>query len=68
MILWALAYLLGGYALRRQKWGFRWWAVGLCVSSIAGVFLFQTPMSLIILVLNVIALSLVALGWRKTEK
>ena len=66
MLVWALAYLVGGFALRKRKWGYRWWTIGLCASSVAGVLLFLAPMTLIILALNAIALALVASGWRKT--
>ncbi len=64
MLAWALFHLVGGFALRKRKWGYRWWAVGLCLSSVAAVLLLLVPATLVILVLDVIALASVASDWR----
>jgi hypothetical protein len=67
LALWAVAYGLGGFALRGKRWGYRWWAAGLCLSAVAALFLFLTPMTLIILLLSATALALVALDWRRAK-
>ena len=66
MLLWALAYGAGGYALRKQKWGYRWWPLGLGFSSVAVLVVFLAPMTLVIFAVNIIALILSTFEWRKT--
>lgn len=68
MFLWTLTYGIGGFAMRKQKWGYRWWAIGLCASSGVAAYLLLSPMTLIILVLNVVALALIVPGWRNPQK
>jgi hypothetical protein len=65
LMLWGAAYLCGGFALRRKRWGYRWWAAGLCLSAVGAVFVFLAPMTIIVLLLSAAALALLALEWRR---
>jgi hypothetical protein len=67
LVTWGLAYCICGIALRRRQWGVRWWAGGLCIISIVVLFNLSLRISLVGIVLNMLALALIAGSWRALD-
>src|SRR6185295_521177 len=44
---WGLACCVAGFALRRGRWGVRWWGSALCVVSSVLLLLLHSPASLV---------------------
>jgi hypothetical protein len=64
LVVWGVAYVIGGFALRRRIWGVRWWASALSGLSAVVLFIVQYKLSLLGVAVNVAALALIILSWR----
>jgi hypothetical protein len=67
-IAWGIAFCAAGFAMRRRRWGVRWWGAGLCVISIVWLLVFYTPQILIGIVINLGALGLLLASWREIPR
>lgn len=61
---WGVAHCLAAFALRKRRWGVRWWGSALCVLSAAWLLLMPRMMiSLLGAAINVGALLLILFSW-----
>jgi cobalamin biosynthesis protein CobD/CbiB len=61
---WGIAFGLGGLALRRGRWGVRWWLSALCIVSIVALLLAQATISLPGMLVNAVVLVLLMVSWK----
>lgn len=61
--LWGVAFCAAGFAMRRRRWGVRWWGAGLCVVSVVILLVFYTPQVIIGIAINLGALGLLLASW-----
>lgn len=61
--VWGVVICASAYALRKRKWGVRWWATALCVVSTAIMILAQNRLSLLGMAINIGAIALVLFSW-----
>ena len=61
---WGVAYCVGGFALRKRRWGVRWWGSALCVVSALVLLLMQVALSLPGAAINIAALGFILGSWR----
>ena len=62
--IWGVSFCLGGFALRRRRWGVRWWGSFLCIISAGALLLAQVKLSLLGVAINLAALGLVLGSWQ----
>lgn len=65
---WGVLHSAAALALRKRRWGGRWWASGLCVLSVVALLLMPRMMiSLLGAAINAGALLLILFSWRVGE-
>ena len=62
---WGFAYCLAGFAMRRRRWGVRWWGAGLCILSVCVLALYFSSQGVILIVINLGALGLLLASWNE---
>ncbi len=62
--VWGTATCLAAFALRKRRWGVRWWASALCLLSALTMLLMNVKLSLLGVALNILALVLIVISWR----
>ena len=62
---WGLLFCIGGIALRRPRWGIRWWGAGLCIGSTVVLLTLGAKISLLGIVINLAALVLIIFTWKE---
>ena len=62
---WGFAYCTAGFAMRRRRWGVRWWGAGLCIISLCFLALYFRPHVVILIAINLGALGLLLASWNE---
>ncbi|MGE5625611.1 MAG: hypothetical protein ACM3ZT_08700 [Bacillota bacterium] len=52
--------------MRGKRWGYRWWGLGLLAWALATVLALLSPLAIIILILDIAAMGLMAVDWKKS--
>jgi hypothetical protein len=61
--IWGVVVCVAAFAMRKRRWGVRWWSTALCVISAVLIMLPLNKFSLFGAAINVGALVLVLLSW-----
>ena len=63
---WALAICFTAFALRKRRWGARWWVFFTLLTSVFYFFVMPSIISILGMALNIAAFILVLLSWNLT--
>jgi len=63
-LVWGIAVCLSAFALRKGRWGVRWWGAALCTLAILGLLVSGLKIALFGIALNAAALWSVISCWR----